>query len=152
MEYINAAKEHAEKITDLVQNTIKTIYPKYYPKEVVEFFCKLHCTENIEEDIKKGYLRILLDGNCIFGTGSYVNNHITRVYVHPNFQGKGYGSFIIEKLEKEIALTYNTVCLDASLPASRLYEKLGYKTVKHEKYLVENDAVLVYEIMEKKLL
>ena len=27
------------------------------------------------------------------GTGSRDGNHITRVYVLPEFQGKGYGSF-----------------------------------------------------------
>lgn len=36
--------------------------------------------------------------------------------------------------------------------AVSLYEKLGYHTVKHERYDLENDAVLVYGIMEKSLL
>ena len=37
------------------------------------------------------------------------------------------------------------------MPAVALYEKLGFTTVKHEKYPVENGVVLVYEIMEKEL-
>ncbi len=41
--------------------------------------------------------------------------------------------------------------MDASLPAAALYEKLGFCTAKHEKYVLENDVVLVYEIMEKNL-
>ena len=32
-----------------------------------------------------------------------------------------------------------------------LYEKLGYQTIKHEKYLLENDVILAYEVMEKEL-
>lgn len=32
-----------------------------------------------------------------------------------------------------------------------LYEKLGYSTVKHERYPVKNGVVLVYEVMEKEL-
>ena len=54
-------------------------------------------------------------------------------------------------LEADIAKKHDSVELDASLPASRLYEKRGYKTVKHEKWDVENGVVLVYEIMEKPL-
>ena len=54
-------------------------------------------------------------------------------------------------LEKEIGLQYDTVNLDASLPACCLYEKRGYKTVKHDRWKVENGVVLVYEIMEKQL-
>lgn len=52
-------------------------------------------------------------------------------------------------VERQIAKVYDTVYLDASLPAARLYEKRGYKTIRHEKYPVENGVVLVYEVMEK---
>lgn len=47
MEYIKATKNDAEEITSWVQETIRTIYPEYYPKEAVDFFCELHCEENI---------------------------------------------------------------------------------------------------------
>ncbi len=54
-------------------------------------------------------------------------------------------------LEDEISLNYDTVYLDSSLPASRLYEKRGYHTLKHEQWKVENGVILVYEVMEKSL-
>lgn len=54
MEYIKATEGELEQIFSLVQNTITTIYPKYYPKEVVDFFCELHSKENIGDDIKNG--------------------------------------------------------------------------------------------------
>ena len=41
--------------------------------------------------------------------------------------------------------------LDASLPAAALYEKLGFSTIKHERYPVENGVILAYEVMEKEL-
>lgn len=94
MEYIKATKKDIDAVYELVQETIKTIYPKYYLAEVVDFFCEHYCKENI-------------------------------------------------------AKNHDSVELDASLPASHLYEKRGYKTVKHEKWNVENGVVLVYEIMEK---
>lgn len=83
------------------------------------------------------------------GTGSFTGGHITRVYVLPNHQGKGCGTFIIQSLEKKIVKQYDKAELDASLPAAQLYEKLGYRTVKHESFSVENGVILVYEIMEK---
>ncbi|MDO4168973.1 MAG: hypothetical protein Q4D45_03650 [Lachnospiraceae bacterium] len=57
----------------------------------------------------------------------------------------------MQNLEGEIAKHYNTVYLDASLPASHMYEIRGYQTVKHEKWNVENGVILVYEIMQKQL-
>lgn len=151
MEYIKASRENAEEIFKLVQNTITTIYPKYYPKEVVDFFCKHHSKENILKDIESGCVGILLDNGDLLGTGSYKGNYITRVYVSPEHQRKGCGSYIMQCLEDEIAKKHNTVHLDASLPASCLYEKRGYRTIEHCKFIVENNAVLVYEIMQKSL-
>lgn len=151
MEYIKATDKNIESVFHIVQSTVKTIYPKYYPKEVVDFFCELHNRENIAADIENGNVGILVVNNQIVGTGSHDGNHITRVYVLPAFQGKGYGSFIMQCLEDEITGTYNVVQLDASLPACGLYEHRGYHTIKHEKWMVENGVILVYEIMEKAL-
>ena len=107
--------------------------------------------ENITEDVKNGNVGVLYVGDEMVGTGSFTGGHITRVYVLPKHQGKGCGTFIIQSLEKEISKRYDKAELDASLPAAQLYEKLGYKTVKHERFPVENGVILVYEIMEKRL-
>ncbi len=151
IEYIQAESKDIEIIFDIVQGSIKNTYPKYYPKEVVEFFCDLHCRENILKDIGDGLVGILfVDGTCV-GTGCYRDSHITRVYVSAEYQGKGYGSYIMDCLETIISKKHSKAILDASLPASHLYSKRGYSTIKHCKYPVKNDAILVYEIMEKKL-
>lgn len=151
MEYIKAINKNVDDVFEIVQKTVTTIYPKYYPKEVVDFFCELHNRENIAKDIENGNVGILVVNDQIVGTGSYDGNHITRVYVLPEFQGKGYGSFIMQCVEDEISVKHHTVLLDASLPASHLYEQRGYHTIKHERWPVENDVILVYEVMEKML-
>lgn len=151
LEYIKATDINIESIFHIVQSTVTTIYPRYYPKEVVDFFCALHNRENIASDVEVGKAGVLVVDNQIVGTGSHDGNHITRVYVLPEFQGKGYGSYIMQCIEDEIAGTYNVVQLDASLPACGLYEHRGYHTIKHEKHMVENGVILVYEIMEKAL-
>lgn len=151
MEYIKAKTENAREIYNLVQNTITTIYPKYYPQEVVDFFCQLHNEKNIITDIIEGTVGILINNTQLIGTGSHKDNHITRVYIDPAFQGQGYGSYMMQILENEIALQYDTVYLDASLPASHMYENRGYITTKHEKWKVENGVFLVYEVMQKRL-
>ena len=152
MDYIKATQKDLEQITALVQETIKTVYPKYYPREVVELFCGLHSLENIKKDVEDGRVGVLKVENEIVGTGCFKENHITRVYVKPSEQRKGYGSYIMQCLEQEISLQYDTVNLEASLPACCMYEKRGYKTVKHDRWEVENGVVLVYEIMEKQFL
>lgn len=48
MEYIQANEKHTDRIFHLVQETINVIYPDYYPKEVVDFFCSLHSREKLK--------------------------------------------------------------------------------------------------------
>ena len=149
MEYLKATKGDVDKIYELVQQTILTIYPRYYPKKVVDFFCDLHNKQSILEDIENGYVGMLIEQGHIVGTGSYRGNHITRVYVLPKFQRRGYGKYIMNCLEGEIAKNNNSVYLESSLSACRLYERIGYKTIKHEEYVVDDNTVLIYEVMEK---
>lgn len=151
MKYITATSDMADAIYNLLHTTIKTVYPKYYPKEVVDFFCHHHSKEHILDGIASGNMGVLMDGNVIVGTGCFNDNHITGVYVLPSHQKQGCGSYIINCLETEIAKKYDKAILDASLPAVCLYENRGYKTVGHGIYELENDVKLVYEIMDKKL-
>lgn len=151
MIYELAKEEDLQAVYDVVQHTIRTIYTKYYPAEVVDFFCEHHSKAAILNDIKNGYVSVLKIDENIVGTGCFEDNHITRVYVLPEHQKKGYGTFIIKNLEARISKKYDKAYLDASLPAAALYEKLGYSTVKHERYPVKNGVVLVYEVMEKEL-
>ncbi|MDE6313535.1 MAG: GNAT family N-acetyltransferase [Lachnospiraceae bacterium] len=151
MNYRKATREDAVFVTNIVQTTKAIVYPRYYPKEVVDFFGQLHCMEHVVRDIQENLVYVLEDNGVMVGTGSYKENHITRIYVLPEFQSKGYGTYIVKELEKDISRNYNTVTLDASLPACRFYEKNGYRTVEHQEYLCENHAVLVYDIMAKEI-
>lgn len=56
--------------------------------------------------------------------GSFADNHITRVYVLPEHQKKGYGTFITKNIETQISEKYDTAYLDASLPAAALILKM----------------------------
>lgn len=149
MEYVLAAERDTERIFSLVQNTIKAVYTKYYPQKVVDFFCTLHSKENILSDIQKCRVGMLVDGDALLGTGSHEGGHITRVYVAPVYQGRGFGKYIMQELERVIRESCDSVMLEASLPAVRVYEKLGYRTECHDSF--EKGTILVYDIMKKQL-
>ena len=51
MIYELATIKELQAVCDLVQHTIKIVYPKYYPAEVVGFFCELHSKEAIKRDM-----------------------------------------------------------------------------------------------------
>lgn len=146
-----AEERQAEQIAALVRRTVREVYPRYYLPEIVDAFCRLHSETAVLEDIRRADVLLLwLDGELI-GTGTRREEGITRVYVLPDFQGRGYGTLLMDTLERRIAGEYPAARLDASLPACQMYEHRGYRTVRHERWPVENGVVLVYEIMEKPL-
>lgn len=151
MEFILADKQDAERVYEVVQETIKTVYPRYYLQEIVDMFCEFHSRDHIMQDIIKRNVYILLDDGELIGTGTKKENHITRVYVLLRFQKKGYGTFIMNRLEELISEHYDYADIDASLPACRIYAHLGYHTVDHGIWECKNDVIQVYEIMKKQL-
>lgn len=152
MEFKLAKKCDAEKVYSLVQETIKVVYPKYYLKEIVDMFCEFHSRENIIKNIETGNTYIVVENEEIIGAGTKNGNHITRVYVLPKYQKRGYGTFIMNQLEELIKEKYDCVDIDASLPACRLYTHLGYQTVDHGIWECKNGVIQVYEIMKKQLI
>ena len=62
MEYLKAKREDLDQIYQLVQETIQTIYPQYYPESIVDFFCNLHSKENIAADIEPNLPKLLYIG------------------------------------------------------------------------------------------
>ena len=81
MKYELATIKELRAVYDIVQHTIKTVYPKFYPVEVVDFFSNLHSMDAIRNDIENGYVSVLKIDGKIVATGCFVDNHITRVYV-----------------------------------------------------------------------
>ena len=150
-ELLLASKNDAQEIFNIVQNTVREIYPKYYLPEIVDMFCEYHNMQKISDDIQSGKTYKLIVDDKMIATGTIDENHINRVYVLPAYQRKGYGSFIMKSLENIIAEKFDMATIDASLPACRLYESLGYKTREHGMWECANGVIQVYEIMEKKL-
>lgn len=151
MEYVLATADQVDELYGVVQDAIKAVYPRYYPQAVVDSFCSLHRRGAVAADVAAGRVGFVLEEGRVAGTGCRDGNHITRVYVAPGCQGHGIGTFIMRCLEGEIAREHSFALLDASLPAVCLYERLGYHTLRHERFLVADEAVLVYAVMRKDL-
>ena len=151
MNFIKAEKANARQIYDLVQHTIKNIYPLYYTPETVAFFCEHHGLESIRKDIENENTYITGENGVIYGTITFCENYIARLFVAPEFQNRGIGGFLLNEAEKKISESFNKINLDASLAAVCFYEKSGYKTFRHERIKTHGGYMLVYDVMEKSL-
>ena len=149
LQYRKATSDEAEKICYIVRHTKDVIYPDYYTRAVVEYVDRYYTLEIIKSDIEQERTRVLIKDGEIIATGSRADNHIMRVYVLPEYQEQGFGSKIMDELEKEIFASFDDCELESSLPACIFYENRGYKTMKHIKEDIGDGKCMIYELMRK---
>ena len=137
------------KVAEIVEKTIKAIYPRYYPSGAVQFFLDLHNEEKIREALNREDIYFAVIQGKIVGTGSIRGNEICRLFILPEYQKKGYGSRLMDLLEDRVFQKYQTVHIDASFPAESMYLKRGYRIKTYEIIETEGGDYLCYHTMEK---
>ena len=103
-QFRKATPDDAQKVWHIVWHTKNVIYPDYYTRAVVEYVDRYYTFEIIKSDIEQGRTRVLLKDGEIIGTGSRTDNHILLVYVLPEYQGQGFGSMIMDELDKQLGM------------------------------------------------
>lgn len=149
MEIIQAKTEDFDIIKAISHETIKAVYPHYYPKGAVDYFLAHHSDENIMKDIYQGRVYFLKEEQGAVGTVTIKENEVCRLFVLPQFQKMGYGSILLEFAEREIAKEYQEIHLAASFPAKSSYLKRGYREESSYSILTENGDYLCYDEMKK---
>ncbi len=152
MKIIRADLKDIDTIHSIVHSTINRVYPKYYPEGAVDFFLLHHSLDNIKKALVDEYILLIECNGEIVGTGALKDNEIKRMFITPEFQGRGYGSILLDKLEQQaVDKGFVDVVLDSSLSAYSLYEKRGYIPIKYNKIVTENGHFLCYNRMMKTL-
>lgn len=134
----------------ITHTTISEIYPRYYPSGAVKFFLDYHSKDAVAKDISDGKVFICYapDGTAA-GTVTICGNEIQRLYVLPEYQGRGFGRALVEFAEQELFKTVDEVIVEASLPAKGLYKKRGYTETEYLSIKAENGDFLCWDKMSK---
>ncbi len=143
----HAQEQDFRQVLSVINTTISTIYPKYYPAGVVRFFLEHHAPEKVQQSIKNREIYILSSNGIVVGTGSISGNEIGRLFVLPQYQRQGYGKLLMDFLERTVLERYGSVTLDASLPAIRFYMQRGYRLISFESVTTASQDVLCYPVM-----
>ena len=138
-----------ESVKRITQTTIKTVYPKYYPAGAVQFFCDHHSDEKILEDIKANRVYLIENEENEVGTVTICGNEINRLFVLTKYQHMGYGRALMDFAEKMISKETDTIVLDASLPAKKIYLLRGYKETAYNIIKTDNGDYLCFDVMER---
>ena len=150
MEIRKAHKTDFAAVKEIAQNTIRQVYPRYYPAGAVEFFLNHHSDERIEADIAAGKVYLLEEDGVPAGTVTVNGDEIGRLFVLPSRQQCGLGRAMLDFAEEMILKQYDTVVLDASFPAKGIYRKRGYREKEYHIIRTDNGDYLCYDVMERK--
>ena len=106
MNIIPANPADFETVKRITHETIRKVYPHYYPAGAVEFFLAHHSAEKIADDLRANcvYLCQNAQGQTV-GTVTLHENEIDRLFVLPEYQGQGFGRMLLDFAEAEIAST-----------------------------------------------
>lgn len=141
-----------DTVYNIVQTTIKTVYPHYYPKGAVDFFLTHHNRNKIAKDIETGSVMIGYCDKKAIGTVTISEDSICRLFVLPQEQGRGFGGEMLRFAESRIAKKYGTVRLDSSFPAKQIYLKKGYMVIDSRSIETDCGDFLCYDIMVKRVI
>lgn len=110
----------------------------------MEFFLEYHSDEAIRSAIGRGEVLLFEEDGTPVATGSIEGNYLTRVFVSPEYQGRGIGSRVMDCLEAIAFRSFPEARLDASLPAAGLYLKRGYQFIGYHRKAALRGHYLCY--------
>lgn len=139
-------------VTKIVQQTIREQYPHYYPAGAVALFLEGHSAVHIGADVEKNIVWLAEDDTgAPVGTITIDGNHLTRLYVLPSAQGRGYGGAMLDFAEAQVAKNHDTAVLETTPLGRLIYRKRGYVETDYHLMWAENGDLLAYDDMEKVL-
>ncbi len=140
------------EIGQLFYDTVHTVNAKDYSKEALDAWASGNIDEvKWHQSLLSHYSIIAKLNDKIVGFGDVEGNYLDRLYVHKDYQNRGVGRAIAERLEDYAKQNKETtVTTYASLTARPFFEKRGYLIIE-EQQVKRNDALLKRFRMVKEL-
>jgi GNAT superfamily N-acetyltransferase len=126
----NAKKENLPECETLLKGVLDEVNSKYYSPEII-FGWKTHNSlKNLEKQFENSKILVYESENRILGLGAIEKDHISKLYVLPEFQKRGIGREILNGLE-EIAKEnkFNSCNLNSTLNAIQFYINSNYQVL-----------------------
>ena len=129
-----------EEIIKLFDNTVHTVNAKDYTKEQLDAWATGRVDLNKwDQSLREHYSLVAVENEMIVGFGDIdKSGYLDRLFVHEDYQGKGIGTMICNRLEQAVS---GSVITHASITAKTFFEKRGYRVVKEQQ--VERKGVFL---------
>lgn len=118
---------------DVIKKSHRISFAHLYPKELIEDFCQKYTSEQMKERAKNTTFFVAEDTETkrILGVIALTSNQLRTFFVDPDFQGKGIGKLLYQRLEQEAKKQHFTkLFLEGSPVGEPIYTRFGFKKIK----------------------
>ena len=141
-----------EEIIKLFDNTVHTVNAKDYTKEQLDAWATGRADLNKwDQSLREHYSLVAVENEMIVGFEDIdKSGYLDRLFVHEDYQGKGIGTMICNRLEQAVS---GSVIIHASITAKTFFEKRGYRVVKEQQverkgvFLTNFEMVLILSLI-----
>ncbi len=137
-----------ERLAELFYKTVHTVNATDYTNEQLDAWAT--GTVDLKEwnqSFENHYCLVALDDETIVGFGDIdKSGYLDRLFVHPDYQGRGVATAICNQLEQSVQ---GNVVTHSSITARPFFAKRGYKLVK-EQQIERQGIFLTNFVMELK--
>ena len=140
-----AVAQDASLISGLIQKTIRVSNAQDYSSATIDRVADNLSVEAVRDLIDDRVVLVAVKADKILGTAGLDGAVMRTVFVHPEMQGLGLGTLLVNAIEataKQKRLT--AVRVPASLTAEAFYARLGYTAIRQ---IVQGDERTI--VMEK---
>jgi ribosomal protein S18 acetylase RimI-like enzyme len=137
-----AAAADAEAVHEIVLLALRKTNARDYPSSVIDRLV-LTLPNKVASNLETWCAFVAIVNGRVVGTGSLNGQTVSSVYVHPDYQGLGIATKLMDAVESAAnAQSQGTLSVQSSVTAKPFYAKRGFKIVR-EGFFGEEPTILM---------
>ena len=136
----------AEAVYEIVLRALRETNARDYPASVIDRLV-LTLPEGVASKLEEWHAYVAVVEGRIVGTASLNDRTVRAVFVHPDYQGRGIGTELMNSVENAASVqSESTLSVQSSITAQPFYAKRGFKVVREVFYGEERTIVMSKDI------
>ena len=146
VEIRRATAGDAEVVYEIVLRALRETNARDYPASVIDRLV-LTLPKGVASKLEEWHAYVAVVDGRIVGTGSLNGKTVRAVFVHPDYQGLGIGTKLMDVVENAANLqSERTLVVQSSITAQPFYAKRGFKVVREAVYGEERTIIMSKDI------
>jgi GNAT superfamily N-acetyltransferase len=138
----HATGADAEAVHRVVLLALRETNARDYPSSVIDRLV-LTLPDKVASNLETWCAFVAIVNGQVVGTGSLNGQTVSSVYVHPDYQGRGIATRLMDAVENAAnAQSQRTLSVQSSVTAKPFYAKRGFKVVR-EGFFGEEPTILM---------